>query len=160
MDPWVWKIPWRREWQPTAVFMPGESHGKRNLMGYCPWGCKESDRPVSRHPSDSSRDMAVSSTCWSPVTENSISFLPVTASHTLTMPLRQPLTTCGGAHSQGSWGGEGPHSQGQPPAGMTAGSPATTQCTEKTGALGPPAAGQPTLENRPSSALCKLAQFF
>ena len=43
-DPWVGKIPWRRAWQPTPMFLPGESHGQRNLMGYSPWGCKESDR--------------------------------------------------------------------------------------------------------------------
>ena len=30
-DPWVGKIPWRRKWQPTAVLLPGESHGQRNL---------------------------------------------------------------------------------------------------------------------------------
>ena len=41
--PWVGKIPWRREWQPTPVFLPGESHGQRRLVGYSPWGCKESD---------------------------------------------------------------------------------------------------------------------
>ena len=41
--PWVWKIPWRRAWQPTPVFLPGESHGHRNLEGYSPWGLKESD---------------------------------------------------------------------------------------------------------------------
>ena len=37
-DPWVRKIPWRREWQPTPVFLPGEFHGQRSLMGYSPWG--------------------------------------------------------------------------------------------------------------------------
>ena len=42
-DPWVGKSPWRRKWQPTPVFLPGESHGQRNLVGYSPWGCKESD---------------------------------------------------------------------------------------------------------------------
>ena len=42
-DPWVGKIPWRRKWQPTPVFLPRESHGQRNLAGYTPWGCKESD---------------------------------------------------------------------------------------------------------------------
>ena len=42
-DPWVEKIPWRREWLPTAVFLPGESHGQRSLVGYSPWGCKELD---------------------------------------------------------------------------------------------------------------------
>ena len=39
----VGKIPWRREWQPTPVFLPGESLGQRSLVGYSPWGCKESD---------------------------------------------------------------------------------------------------------------------
>ena len=43
LDPWVWKIPWRREWQPTPVFLPGESHGQRSLVGYSPWGAKESE---------------------------------------------------------------------------------------------------------------------
>ena len=42
-DPWGGKIPRRRKWQPTPVFLPGESHGQRNLAGYSPWGCKESD---------------------------------------------------------------------------------------------------------------------
>ena len=39
-----WKIPWRRAWQPTPVSLPGESHGQRSLVGYSPWGHKESDR--------------------------------------------------------------------------------------------------------------------
>ena len=34
---------WRRKWQPIPVSLPGESHGQRNLAGYTPWGCKESD---------------------------------------------------------------------------------------------------------------------
>ena len=42
-DPWVGKSPWRREWQPTPVFLPGEFHGQRSLVGYSPQGCKESD---------------------------------------------------------------------------------------------------------------------
>ena len=42
-NPWVGKIPWRRPWQPTPVFLPGESHGRRNLADYSPWGRKESD---------------------------------------------------------------------------------------------------------------------
>ena len=41
--PWVGKIPWRREWQPSPVFLPGESHGQRSVAGYSPWGHKESD---------------------------------------------------------------------------------------------------------------------
>jgi len=35
-DAWVRKIPWRRAWQPTPVFLPGESHGQRSLAGYGP----------------------------------------------------------------------------------------------------------------------------
>ena len=42
-DPWFRKIPWRRAWQPIPVFLPGESHGHRSLVGYSPWACKESD---------------------------------------------------------------------------------------------------------------------
>ena len=40
---WVRKIPWRRAWQSTPVFLPGESHGQISLAGYSPWGHKESD---------------------------------------------------------------------------------------------------------------------
>ena len=43
-NPWVGKIPWRREWLPTPVFLSGESHGQRILAGYSRWGCKETDR--------------------------------------------------------------------------------------------------------------------
>ena len=42
-DPWVRKTPRRREWIPTPVFLPGESHGQRSLEGYSPGGHKESD---------------------------------------------------------------------------------------------------------------------
>ena len=42
-NPSVGKIPWRKKWQPTPVLLPGESHGQRSLMGYGPWGRKESD---------------------------------------------------------------------------------------------------------------------
>ena len=40
---WVLKIPWRRAWQSTPVFLPEESHGQRSLAGYSPQGCKELD---------------------------------------------------------------------------------------------------------------------
>ena len=43
LDPWVGKITWRRKWQPTPVFLPGRFHGKRSLMGYSPWVCKQLD---------------------------------------------------------------------------------------------------------------------
>ena len=41
--PWVRKIPWSRKWHPTLVFLPGEFHGQRNLVGYNLWGSKKSD---------------------------------------------------------------------------------------------------------------------
>ena len=40
---WVGKIPWRRAWKPTAVFLPGESHGQRSLVDYSRGGHKELD---------------------------------------------------------------------------------------------------------------------
>ena len=42
-ETWVRKIPWRREWLPILVFLPGEFHGQRSLAGYSPWGCKVLD---------------------------------------------------------------------------------------------------------------------
>ena len=42
-DSWVRKIPWRKAGQPTPVFLPGESHGQRSLVGHSPWGHKELD---------------------------------------------------------------------------------------------------------------------
>ena len=42
-DPWAGKIPWKREWLPTPVFLPGEFHGQRSLAGYSPWGRNELD---------------------------------------------------------------------------------------------------------------------
>ena len=42
-DPWVGKLPWRRKWQCTPVFLPGRFQGQRSLEGYSPWGYKESD---------------------------------------------------------------------------------------------------------------------
>ena len=38
-DSWVGKIPWRRTWQPTPVFLPRKSQGQRSLVGYSPWCC-------------------------------------------------------------------------------------------------------------------------
>ena len=43
-DPWVRKIPWRREWLPTPVSLPGEFHGQRSLADCSPWGRRESDK--------------------------------------------------------------------------------------------------------------------
>ena len=42
-DTWVEKIPWRREWLPTHIFLPVKPHRQRSLVGYSPWGYKELD---------------------------------------------------------------------------------------------------------------------
>ena len=48
-DPWVRKIPWRRKWQPTVVFLPRKFLGQRTLVGYRPGCCKESDMCEHTH---------------------------------------------------------------------------------------------------------------
>ena len=48
-DPWVGKFPWRSKWLPTPVFLPGESHGRRSLVGYSPQSRKESDTTEQLH---------------------------------------------------------------------------------------------------------------
>ena len=47
--PFLAKRKWRRKWQPTPVFLPGKSHGLRILVGYSPWGLKESDTTERFH---------------------------------------------------------------------------------------------------------------
>ena len=42
-DPWIGKTPWRRAWQPAPLFLPGESHGQRSLVGSSSLGCKDSE---------------------------------------------------------------------------------------------------------------------
>ena len=49
LDHSVRMIPSSKKWQPTPVFLPGESHGQRSLVGYSPWGCKESDMTEHAH---------------------------------------------------------------------------------------------------------------
>ena len=53
MHPWIGESPWRREWLRTPVFLPGESHGQRNLAGYSPRCQKELDATNTS-----------TSTCW------------------------------------------------------------------------------------------------
>ena len=48
-SPWIGKTPWRKKWQPIPVFLPGESHGRRSLVGYSPRGRKESDTTERLH---------------------------------------------------------------------------------------------------------------
>ena len=60
------KIPWRREWLSTPVFLPGEFHGQRSLGGNSPWGHKESDMTEQlTHTLVSQRDLTCHLTrCW------------------------------------------------------------------------------------------------
>ena len=55
------RFPWNREWQPTPVFLLGKSHGQRNLAGYSPWGCKDSEmtKRLRTHTGILSRDINV-----------------------------------------------------------------------------------------------------
>ena len=52
-ETWVqslgWEDPWRRQWHPTPVLLPGKSHGWRILVGYSPWGGKESNTTERLH---------------------------------------------------------------------------------------------------------------
>ena len=63
MDPWVRKIPWRRKWQSTPVFLPGESHGWRSLVGYSPQGGKESDTTERLHLTSPHEPKSVDGLC-------------------------------------------------------------------------------------------------
>ena len=65
-DPWVRKIPWRRKWQPTAVFWPGKSHGQRRLVGYSPGCRKELDTVewLSTHTCTHSQESVVNHLGW------------------------------------------------------------------------------------------------
>ena len=57
-DSWVGKIPWRREWHSAPVFLPGEFHGQRSLVGYSPWDHKEPDTTEQlRHIHIKTQDM-------------------------------------------------------------------------------------------------------
>ena len=71
VDPWVGKIPWRRTWQPTPVFLPGESHEQRSLAGYSSWGYKELDiteqfwhKQVAKETQDSSSSPVCLLSLW------------------------------------------------------------------------------------------------
>ena len=64
--PLVGKIPWRRKWQATPVFLPGESHGQRKPQLLRPWGLKESDMSEPPYP-DTQSYLLVSAYCGLPV---------------------------------------------------------------------------------------------
>ena len=55
-DPWVGRIPWRRKWKPTPVFLPGKFHGQRSLVGYSPWDHRESDTTKHVHTENTQKE--------------------------------------------------------------------------------------------------------
>ena len=78
------KVPWRRTWQPTPAFLPGESHGQRSLVGCNPWGHKESDTTEHTHTHTYTPQKVIS-------LSSSVQALHVTApSLTLPGPAPQP----------------------------------------------------------------------
>ena len=58
------RSPWRRKWQPTPVFFLGASHRQRNLMGYSPWGLKESDMTEQLDNNNNLKGVLESSATW------------------------------------------------------------------------------------------------
>ena len=64
VDPWVRKVPWSRIWHPTPVFPPGKFHGLRSLVGYSPWGHKESDTTEHTAQSIHMSNFCQSSKLW------------------------------------------------------------------------------------------------
>ena len=65
-DPWIGKIPWRKKWQPTPPFLPGNFHGQKNLAGYSPQGLKELD--MTEHNLDLEKaeesEIKLPTSCW------------------------------------------------------------------------------------------------
>ena len=59
LNPWIRKIPWRRAQHHTSVFLPGESHGQRSLVGYSPYNLKESDTTQEHTHTKSKKRMVV-----------------------------------------------------------------------------------------------------
>ena len=69
-NPWVRKIPWRRKWQPTPVFLPGKSHGQRSLAGYSPWGCKRVRHDLATKHTHTQRWPSLQRLWWKTVQES------------------------------------------------------------------------------------------
>ena len=64
LDPWVGKLPWRRKWQPTPVLLPGKFHGRRSLVGYSPWDCKELHTTEQLHFSNVHGNIIYNNQMW------------------------------------------------------------------------------------------------
>ena len=80
-DPWVWKTPWRRKWQPTPVFLPKESHGQRSLAGYSPWGHKVGYDLVTKHSTARESDYWVPLSSFMQISPGAPGFPPSPLAH-------------------------------------------------------------------------------
>ena len=96
-NPWVGKIPWRRNWQSTLVFLPGKLHGQRSLVGYSPWGCKELDTTerLNNNKANSSVNLQV------PTYHPALTMLTFCQSYFIYVPL--DIFWCGGWGLGVSW---------------------------------------------------------
>ena len=74
-DPWVGKIPWRRKWELSPVFLPEKSCGQKSLVGYSPQGLKESGMTAHTHTHTSHSYSLRSSGIGKPVVQPSLSFV-------------------------------------------------------------------------------------
>ena len=82
---------WRRKWQPTPVFVPGESHGRRNLVGYSPWGRTELDTTEATWQQQQQPYIYICNTFW--VYTHSLSFMRIS-------PLAFSYSMCFSVYSQ------------------------------------------------------------
>ena len=97
-DPWVRKIPWRRKWQPTPVFLPRKSQGQRSLVGYSPYSHKESHMTERLNTHTHTHTTPSSDSTWS-----SPKFPQLRTVHGIYYPvprdsicgLKSPLEKCG-----------------------------------------------------------------
>ena len=62
-DPWIGKIPWRRKWQPTPIFLPGISHRQRSLVSYSPCGCVKVGHDLATEQQEIEVDLELKVTC-------------------------------------------------------------------------------------------------
>ena len=63
-DPWVGKIPWKRKWSPTPVFLPRKFNGQRSLAGYSPWGGKRIGHNLATKPPNHYEDFGLLLWVW------------------------------------------------------------------------------------------------
>ena len=90
LETWVWSLrwkdPWKRAWQATPVFLPGESRGQRSLVGYGSWGCRVTHDWATKHSTACMWCYSVETVVWHFVKRQRLS------SFTCVVDLKQQLT--------------------------------------------------------------------